>query len=816
MTAIGDAAVTGFSGAPAPDRIAPGEDPAAKTFIDLDGPSLRIVDLRRMGGPPEAQLVGAPKIFTVKAARIGQVFGVAFDDANPPNVYAAASSAYGLPIVAPKNGGGLVHIRFGAAGAAFMPGLWGPNGGPGAIWRIDGATGEVRLFSVVATNGRANSGAALGGLAFDSASKMLFVADRETGLIHRLSAAGADLGTYDHGVTGRAALGLAPAPWSAPPPLDVTKAAFDSAQPATWGAASPPRLIFGLAAHDRRLYYAVADGLQIWSVGLSPDGAFGSDARLEIAVPPSNGPTEISKIAFDAEGRIYLAERAAATGAFDFAALAQPAIGRVLRYAIVGETADGQRIWQQTPDAYAIGFPEIFRNANGGVAIGYGHLENGVVNRDSCDGFLWTTGEQLRVSSDPKIAARLARGGEIHIDGLQGNPLWRILRDQEPPFVSYFIAYADAFPDPATRGHMGDIDIRRLCEPGPAPSFGRPDLPPPRPLPPEMPRPKLPPAHPPGTPPTPPSNTPPTPPSNTPPACKPWQICGPPGTPACPPNQVWRRDTKSCGSTCPRPNVLVGGQCCPPPGIAATAAGAACSGSSCPSGQTAVGPSNFCCPSSQVYANSAGQAACCSGALVNGQCPPSTPPSNPNCQIGVNNPACCPSGYVPNANACCLASQMTSGGVCCPAGRRPTGPNKSQCGVSDSIPAGTVLLRGGKDSRRRRLVLPARQCHHQRHMLPVSCRSRQSRAMRERKRSAASLRRRLPADAGQFMLPGAFGGPRRQELRDREASASATAPARSADSSATEGRLFGSRAALHPGAGRSFALSALSARRGRQ
>ena len=33
---------------------------------------------------------------------------------------------------------------------------------------------------------------------------------------------------------------------------------------------------------------------------------------------------------------MFLAERPAPTGAFDFEALAEPAIGRVLRYAIVG------------------------------------------------------------------------------------------------------------------------------------------------------------------------------------------------------------------------------------------------------------------------------------------------------------------------------------------------------------------------------------------------------------------------------------------------------------------------------------------------
>jgi hypothetical protein len=99
--ALGDAAVTGFSGALAPIQIAPGVDPGEQTFIDLDGPSLRVVDLHHMGGPPTAQLVGAPKPFTFTAAQIGQVFGVALDDNSPPNIYVAATSAYGLPIVAP-------------------------------------------------------------------------------------------------------------------------------------------------------------------------------------------------------------------------------------------------------------------------------------------------------------------------------------------------------------------------------------------------------------------------------------------------------------------------------------------------------------------------------------------------------------------------------------------------------------------------------------------------------------------------------------------------------------------------------------------
>ena len=182
----GNAAVSGFSGALPPVQIAPGVDPNQKTFIDLNGPSLRVVDLQHMGGPAQAQLVGAPKPFTFSAAQLGQVFGVALDDKQPVNIFAAASSAYGLPIVAPGPDGQPQHIQAGAPNASFMPGLWGPQGGPGSIWKIDGVTGAVSLFATVATNGRANSGAALGGLAYDPETKSLYVADRENGLVHRV------------------------------------------------------------------------------------------------------------------------------------------------------------------------------------------------------------------------------------------------------------------------------------------------------------------------------------------------------------------------------------------------------------------------------------------------------------------------------------------------------------------------------------------------------------------------------------------------------------------------------------------------------
>ena len=250
-----------------------------------------------------------------------------------------------------------------------MPGLWGPGGGPGSIWKIDGRTGQVNLFANVTLDSRQNTGAALGGLAFDPESKSLYVADRETGFIHRFELDGHELGRYDHGVTGRASQGLPPVPWTPHPGVDVTSPQFDSIDPATWDYAAPARRVFGLAVYRHRLYYAVADSMQVWSVGLKPDGGFANDAVIELVVPPSFGPTEISKITFDEQGRMLLAERPAPTDAFDFRALTVPAIGRVLRYAVV-DTVNGRRVWQEQPNEYAIGFPQDLRNGNGGVAIG--------------------------------------------------------------------------------------------------------------------------------------------------------------------------------------------------------------------------------------------------------------------------------------------------------------------------------------------------------------------------------------------------------------------------------------------------------------
>jgi len=682
LLAPGDAAVTGFSGAPLPVQIAPGVALAAQTFIDLEGPSLRLFDLQDLRGPARAQLVQTQKTFTAKAGQIGQVFGVALDSENPPNIYVAASSAYGLPIVVAGADGKDKHVRKGEKGARFMPGLWGaaPEGGPGSIYKIDGRTGAISLFANVTLDGRKNSGAGLGGLAFDTQSRSLYVADRETGMIHRFGPDGRDLGHYDHGVTGREAQSMNPVVVDPARKLDIESPQFDSADPATWNFGPPERLVYGLAVAARRLYYAVAAGQQIWSVGLAQDGAFQSDPRVEIVVPPAAGPTEISKITFDEQARMFLAERPASTGAFDFEKLTREGIGRVLRYTRV----DGPARWRALPQDYAIGFPLSLRNANGGVAISYLYDSKGRIKRNACGGFVWTTGEDLRFSADPTLSAQLRNWGAEHVQGLQGMESWRIRPDNEPPLHAYFTDYDNHFDDASARGHMGDLAIWREC--GLAEKLGV-DFaaaegavaPPALSFPPAgpVPRgqgPKRPPNKQPlkctqlGACPPPPPSTCKTPPCPPPPpsACK-TPPCPPP-PPICLPDER-RGDNGQCQPiTCPAPSALIGGNCCQP-GILATAG---CSW--CQPGSVSVGANNSCCPSSQVYAGANGVSACCPDALVNGQCQPGTPvtPGNPQCQPG-QTPPCCAQGYVQTGNICCLAGQATANGVCCPVGEIPDG-----------------------------------------------------------------------------------------------------------------------------------------------
>ena len=449
--------------------MVPGANSADKLAINPDGVSLRAIDTSRLGGPPDAQLVPARKTLAISASQIGQVFAIALDDAAPPNIYAAATSAYGLPIVVPDaDGDGRPdRARRGAANASFMPGLFGPvqaGGGPGSIWKIDGLTGAVSLFANVLLDGMPNTGAALGGLAYDPASRQIYVADRGSGMIHSFNLDGVETGRFDHGTQALGAIGLPPVAFNPSQRASIRSPQFDSENPETWGYAPAGRRMFGLAVHRGRLYYAIAAGLSIWSVSLGPQGAFGPDARMEVAVPPGAAPaTEISKILFDDGGDMLLAERGAPTGAYAFGALRTHDTGRVLRFRAKPQGAGGTPFFWEPVGDYAIGFLPNFQNGDGGIALGYGYEPDGYVNLGACGGTLWSTGSQLRITANPALAQRLSAGGALPVDGLQGNAPTLLRPQNTPPLSSYFIDADDVTDRAGTPGHMGDVATWRAC-----------------------------------------------------------------------------------------------------------------------------------------------------------------------------------------------------------------------------------------------------------------------------------------------------------------------------------------------------------------
>src|SRR5262245_28113695 len=257
----------------AQDAIQPGEGYVTRfsgvrpsvggPVIDTAGTVGSIIDLTAPRMPPLGQhWVDEPQRKPVTAGEVGQVFGVALDDANPPNVYLSATSAFGL------------H----RAGNGWMAGMWGAGGSAGTVYRLDASTGYApRVFTQITLNGRPNRAAALGNIAYDRVNKQLFVSDLETGMIHRIRAAdGGDLGFYDHGNQGRTNFmnvedgqqkSLSPIAFdpSSRARIDDCAGRFDYS-PQCWNIAASGRRIWGVGVrrdvmrNESRLYYAVWSG----------------------------------------------------------------------------------------------------------------------------------------------------------------------------------------------------------------------------------------------------------------------------------------------------------------------------------------------------------------------------------------------------------------------------------------------------------------------------------------------------------------------------------------------------------------------------
>ncbi len=481
----GNAVVTGFSGT-REDASLPGNvHPLDRTYIDGDGASLKIVDISALGGGPSGKLIDAPFKLSIAAKDIGQVFATALapqGGGDAINILTAATSFYGLHIVKDTGNGTAQRILKGTPGATWMPGQFSQrvNGGPGSIWKIDGTTGAVSLFATVTSKSKPNAGPGIGGLAFDKTHEQVFASNLETGFIHRLDMSGRMLGQFDHGETALWGVGRRAEPFRASDRVEITQPSFDSEDPKTWGYAAKARRVVALARHKDRLFYSVAEGPEVWSVGMNNDGGFASDARLEINLNGVPSDATITKIVFDGATTLYLSQRGPAVSSYDYSVFATPDTAAVLRYRW-DET--GQE-WKAAPDEIAVGLKQPYRSSDGGIALGYGYDSRGQLEFGQCATTLWASGSNLRDGDDEP---RVKRGGRRLFSGLQGlsKTSGAPLNASQPltgsgalqgvvdyffggsdtaPWESWFVAFEDQAQDTRRIGHGGDVAIYAPCQ----------------------------------------------------------------------------------------------------------------------------------------------------------------------------------------------------------------------------------------------------------------------------------------------------------------------------------------------------------------
>ena len=452
----GEAVVTRFSGTTS--TTVPG---GSLTVIDPNGTSASIIDLRSPGRPPQGDhWINEPQHNPVTAAQVGQVFGVALDNEPAPNIYLSATAAFGLHRT-PDN-------------SQWMQGMWGASGGPGTIYKLDPRAGYApRPFANITLNGRPNTGAALGNIAYDRWNQQLFVSDMETGMIHRIrSSDGADLGFYDHGVQGRSNFLDANSKQRASlPPIafgpnsqaritDCPTAEFQLA-PECWNIASNGRRVWGLgvgrvsANGEVRLYYSVASSPdlgesrtwnnlpddekrnQVWSIRISQDGNFDpSDVRREFLLPDfffnpqdvarAGLSRPVSDITFphcSDRPLMLLAERGGIRnlGLDNVNPFATPHEARALRYEL---HQDG--IWRPVGRydvgsyfRFAEGAPYMFANCAGGASFGYGYTPSWTIDEKQLNQYVWITGDSL---CSPIGMCRSPAGGQQGSEQAEGDP----------------------------------------------------------------------------------------------------------------------------------------------------------------------------------------------------------------------------------------------------------------------------------------------------------------------------------------------------------------------------------------------------------
>ena len=440
--APGEAFVSRFSGL----KFEIGQDGEQHQVLDSDGVSGSVIDIRNPLQKPQGHhWRNEPQRLPVFAREVGQIFGIAIDDAKPANIYVSATAAFGL------------HRS--NDNSAWANGMWGANGGPGTIYKLNASNNyQPEIFANVTLYGRENTAASLGNIAYDKVNKQLFVSDLETGMVHRFDiASGRESGIFNHGVDGRGnfvdvtsgevlSLSREPFPSSSRALIDECETDF-STTPSCWNISRHKRRIWGLGVSSDdagavRLFYAswgaldngagIDDGVNwVWSIGLNSDGSFNTgDVRREVMVPILETDygkvlSAPSDIAFSGAGVMLVAERGGMRHLKNDpeSPFTQPGISRVLRF----ERSDiGQWV---LVGPYGVGnlngaddnAPDHYQNSGGGVAWGYGYGVDGKIDLSQKDQFVWASGDSLCSALGACFdLASGARTDKDHVTGVEG------------------------------------------------------------------------------------------------------------------------------------------------------------------------------------------------------------------------------------------------------------------------------------------------------------------------------------------------------------------------------------------------------------
>ncbi len=392
------------------------------------------------------------------STNLGEVFGTALDDGVPPNIYVAASRAYGNANWPSSNGPGTVY-KLTASGAlegtiqAFpqLPGASGGTPGPGSGNTPDAALGNL-CFQ------RSRSGQA-----------WLYVTNMGDGRIYRMDpVTGAQSGTFDHGTQ---ALPVA----SYPAQPDNPALVYTQMVRRPWG----------IGANGGRLYYGVFASMdpppvpldpnaagpqaEVWSVGLDATGNFqvGTSVRefklpaifpfFWFNAPINTSSLPVSDIEFSLSGAMFVAERyhtgCIAPNLNTIAFLTGAHSTRVLEY--TGNTG----AWVASPQGkFQVGAAS-WHNSAGGVG-------------PACDGSVWCSADAIA----PFGAT--AAYGQQRIRG-QGNNNPPSLPPDITPVTNSHIIDFDGVGNFYSKSLIGDVDtviepprvrarmVSALCPEGP-------------------------------------------------------------------------------------------------------------------------------------------------------------------------------------------------------------------------------------------------------------------------------------------------------------------------------------------------------------